>query len=255
MPFTISHAAAAVPLLRTRLVTSALVIGTMTPDVPFFLFLGHGSGLSHSWAGVVSLDLVLGVLGFVLWQRFLRSPVADLSPAPVRRRLRHPETTPAARRGVRGAALVALSVAVGAATHILWDAFTHSSGWGTALLPWLSARHGPWPGYLWAQVGSSVAGLLVLAGWFVAWLRATAPDHAPEPGATDRFRRTAWAAVGLCGVGAGAWAWVGAVRHGLPAVSIDLAFPVLVAAVGATGVAVLVVCAVWRLSRACVLRA
>src|SRR5579871_128427 len=36
VPFTVSHAAAALPFRRARLVTSALVVGTMAPDSSTF---------------------------------------------------------------------------------------------------------------------------------------------------------------------------------------------------------------------------
>ena len=38
MPFTLAHAAAALPLRRFKLVWSALVIGSFAPD--FWLFMG-----------------------------------------------------------------------------------------------------------------------------------------------------------------------------------------------------------------------
>jgi hypothetical protein len=37
VPFTPSHAAAVLPFLRTPLTASALVIGSITPDLPFYL--------------------------------------------------------------------------------------------------------------------------------------------------------------------------------------------------------------------------
>src|SRR5215207_10039344 len=40
MPFTPSHMAAALPFVRTPLIPSAIAIGTMAPDVPYFVPLG-----------------------------------------------------------------------------------------------------------------------------------------------------------------------------------------------------------------------
>ena len=40
MPFTPSHAAAVLPFLRTPLPASALVVGSITPDLPFYLPVG-----------------------------------------------------------------------------------------------------------------------------------------------------------------------------------------------------------------------
>ncbi|MFJ2778051.1 MULTISPECIES: DUF4184 family protein [unclassified Kitasatospora] len=69
MPFTLSHPAAVLPLLRVAgergpLVASALVAGSMAPDVPFFaesLFPGvYGRGrLTHRWWAVPTVDVAI----------------------------------------------------------------------------------------------------------------------------------------------------------------------------------------------------
>ncbi|MEE2045837.1 DUF4184 family protein, partial [Nocardiopsis tropica] len=37
MPFTLSHVAAVLPLARTRLPPAALVVGSVVPDLPYYL--------------------------------------------------------------------------------------------------------------------------------------------------------------------------------------------------------------------------
>ncbi|MEI5672079.1 MULTISPECIES: DUF4184 family protein [unclassified Nocardioides] len=37
MPFTLVHPAAVLPLVRTPLVPSALVLGSVAPDLPYFV--------------------------------------------------------------------------------------------------------------------------------------------------------------------------------------------------------------------------
>jgi hypothetical protein len=51
MPFTISHAAAVLPLSRTGLPLAALMIGSMSPDFAYFLPARTGL-LSHSVPGL-----------------------------------------------------------------------------------------------------------------------------------------------------------------------------------------------------------
>ena len=65
MPFTIAHAAAALPLRKTRLVLSALVIGTMVPDLQYFLRMAPDDRYGHSLRGALLLSLPLGLL--TLW--------------------------------------------------------------------------------------------------------------------------------------------------------------------------------------------
>ena len=85
MPFTVSHVAAVLPMVgrSDRLPAAALVIGSMTPDYPWFLTRGRSSGLSHSLLGVVTVDLAAGLLAFVLWRRVAQAPVRDLVPRAV----------------------------------------------------------------------------------------------------------------------------------------------------------------------------
>jgi hypothetical protein len=72
---------------------------------------------------------------------------------------------------------LALSELVGLATHLGWDAFTHSDGY--VARRW-SPLQGSVAGHLtvdWLQGLSSVIGLTVLAGWLlVQWRRAPTPD-------------------------------------------------------------------------------
>lgn len=181
MPFTFSHPAAVLPLLPLRLVPSALVIGSMTPDFPYYL---PGRPLSsedtHAAAGIVGIDLVLGVLAFALWHVLLAPTLVALAPAPLRDRLAPDLPLPARRhvRSVGAVALVLVSLIAGAATHVLWDSFTHPGRWGTDRIGWLTETHGPFAGHTWAQYASSAVGLLLL-GLVVArwWLRTP-----PEPG-------------------------------------------------------------------------
>src|SRR5687768_5925776 len=83
MPFTISHAVLAPPLARLsahRLPMSALAVGCMTPDAAHFLFLMPGPNAGHSWAGLILLDLPLGLLVLLAWHRVLKHPLTQLLP-------------------------------------------------------------------------------------------------------------------------------------------------------------------------------
>lgn len=49
MPFTLSHPAAVIPLSRVKwLVPSAVLMGSMAPDFPYFLALSMGPRLLHA---------------------------------------------------------------------------------------------------------------------------------------------------------------------------------------------------------------
>ena len=168
MPFTVSHVAAVVPLLRTPLVPSALVLSSMAPDVPYYLpQLPVSPSLTHSVA--------------------------------VRRPLRQ-------RASWRGAVVLYLSVVVGAATHVFWDSFTHYGRWGSRQVPGLLGQYGPLSGARWLQYASGLFGLLVLAGWAIRWWRRTRPEPGrPQVDADPRagtLRLWAWSLIAAAGIAA-----------------------------------------------------
>jgi hypothetical protein len=73
MPFTLSHPAAAIPFLRTRLVPSALVIGCMVPDFEYFLRFAPEGGFGHSLPGVFVFDLPVAFIALWLFPHMQRS--------------------------------------------------------------------------------------------------------------------------------------------------------------------------------------
>jgi hypothetical protein len=175
VPFTASHPAAVIPFFGTRLVPSALVIGSMIPDLPYYLPLRISSVVTHSGVGIVTVDIALGALVFVLWVAWIAPAAVALSPASLRDRLAPslPVAPAHHARSVPAALLVLGSLAIGAFTHVAWDAFTHPGRWGTRHIAWLAAEHGPLAGYRWLQYASGIVGAAVIAGAAVAWWRRT----------------------------------------------------------------------------------
>lgn len=215
MPFTVSHAVAVLPLATGRpgreLWPAALVIGSMVPDLPYFVPPHRGSNWSHAASGPVTIDLALGLLVFALWVLVLRRPLVDLAPRWLADRLPPPRSPSAV-----GWVQAGVSVVIGALTHVVWDSFTHPRRWGTDHLATLNRGLGPLPAYEWLQYGSGVLGLLALTVWTVLWgAKSTAAIDLPpvgprgaDPGLGERGgslrRRRDW----LLGTG----------RHGRPGV-------------------------------------
>lgn len=187
MPFTLAHPAAVLPLRRSRLLrTVPLIIGAMTPDVPYYLpgrIAKHIPPTTHTLLGTFTVDLPIG-MSLLLFVWLLREALA----APL---------GPVARAKCLGAVerfggrprnwlLSPLSILVGAWTHLAWDSITHSDGWMAQRIPALSApvTFFSYTGELChvLQYVSSVFGLTVMAIWF---LRLPAP--APRPRDEQRF--------------------------------------------------------------------
>ncbi|TFV62958.1 UNVERIFIED_ORG: DUF4184 family protein [Bacillus sp. AZ43] len=194
MPFTPSHAAAVLPFLRGPLPASALVIGSVTPDLPFYLPGGFPWPTHTAWA-VVTTDLLLGFAAWAVWHGLLAGPAFAAAPARLRGRMRAapPGLLPRVSSPAR-LALTALALVLGAATHVLWDEFTHPRRLGTDLFPTLGETWGLLPGYRWLQYLSSVLGGLLLLGWLVRWWLRTPARPTGRSG-------TAWAWLLLAAVG------------------------------------------------------
>ncbi len=219
MPLGPAHPAAVLPLQRLGLPLSALVVGAVAPDAPVYLPVGVTYATTHSGGGL-AVDVVIGLAVLWLWFALLRDAVVDLTPA-LRSRL------PARARLVLRAWLLApLGLAIGSATHVLWDSTTHDWGFAVQDLDFLRQEYGPIPLYRWLQHGSTVVGSVVVASYGARRLRSL--PVVPRPPAVRR-----------------PWLWLAPVPVAALAVGIGLRDPE--AAVGAALLALLVVAAGWRL--------
>ncbi|MFC8454965.1 DUF4184 family protein [Kitasatospora sp. NPDC057223] len=208
MPFTLSHPAAVLPFLagaraRGPLVASALIAGSMAPDLPFFAdSLVRGAyrqgALAHRWWAVPTVDVALAGVLVAGWHGLLREPLVALLPE----RWAGAAEAMTARGGagprLERAGWFAVSAAVGAATHVGWDGFTHGGRYGVALLPVLDARVAGLPLYTVLQYGSSAVALGYLARYTAREARGAvpAPALALSPGA----RRAGTAVLGAATV-------------------------------------------------------
>ncbi len=189
MPFTLSHPAAALPLRRLLpwCVLSALAIGSMAPDFPYFVGLSEIRGGTHSFASILWYSMPVGLAVYLVFQRWLREPWIHRLPAAFAARI------PLARPRASLAAILA-SLALGAATHVLWDSITHEHEPGVVLVHALNAvlihvLGFPVRGYKVLQHGSTLAGAALLAYWTLRWLRATPAGALPERWAGARRAR------------------------------------------------------------------
>lgn len=201
MPFTLAHPAILLPLApaarRVGLPFAALVAGSMAPDVPLFVPWVGRYGLTHTPAGILTIDVAIGMALWLLWILLMRAPVTDAMPDRVRRRLPVPGPGREAL-GMRPVLLAVGAVAVGAASHVGWDEFTHAGRWGSAHIAWLAQHHGRLPGTAWAQQASGILGLgILLVALVVTWRRSAPRVH-------PRTRRFAWGTLVVPAVAAGA---------------------------------------------------
>ncbi|MFF4584603.1 DUF4184 family protein [Streptomyces sp. NPDC001388] len=211
MPFTLSHAAAVLPAVRTdgtgrgRLVPAVLVAGSFAPDMTYYAASVLSGAMefgdvTHSFPGVLTVDVLIAWALVGLWL-LLREPLVALLPSS-----RQAGTAALTRCGtprarVRPAAVAwwYVSAVLGALTHVVWDAFTHLDRWGMRLFPVLGEKVAGSPLYWYLQYGGSAVAAVVLAVFVgCALRRAPAGDPVGVPSLSARDRWWAGAVIGGC---------------------------------------------------------
>ena len=141
MPFTIAHPIAAAPiwlLSKRKLDLLALAIGTMIPDLQYFIYLKPVRSIGHSLPGVFIEGLPCGLVILLVFHWVFKYPLLALSPSILADRL------PPIRRfsffPLSQLFIILASIAIGGISHILWDDFTHSTGWFVVRFPLLQSK-------------------------------------------------------------------------------------------------------------------
>lgn len=177
MPWTFAHPAAVLPLRRLcpiHLTFAGLVVGSMTPDLGYYIHFSGLARLAHTFFGSVLVCLPTGLtLLTVLY--VLRKPLWFLLPQPHRAVLAPVVAVPLSPRPSSLLA-AAVSVVLGAWTHIAWDSFTHKNGWVVKHVAFLrepAFRLGmvEFPTYQLLQLLSTLMGIAALVAVYCLWLR------------------------------------------------------------------------------------
>jgi hypothetical protein len=222
----------------------------MGPDLFYYVPLPIDRTFTHSWPGVASIDLALGVVLFALWQLVFRAPLVDFTPLAARRRIAAIPWSGIRPRGMSWGRLVILlvvSVLIGTVTHVVWDSFTHP-GWVVDQLSGLRTQWGPKPVYEWAQYFSSAFGAVVVLIWTIRWWRRTGPVDAAPTRVSPPARATFWVTVLGVGLVVALAIWVPEIVKGQSPFFTALVFRTVTIGLAAAGlVAVIWSIAWWRL--------
>lgn len=140
MPFTFSHPAIVLPLTflpRQWFSLTGLVIGSLTPDFEYFLRMRIKSNYSHTIDGLFWFDLPLGLLLAFLFHNIVRNSLFDNLPTFLKSRFSSFRQFDWNGHFKRNWLVVTISILIGAASHILWDSFTHDHGYFVQTIPTL----------------------------------------------------------------------------------------------------------------------
>lgn len=247
MPFTLCHPAIVLPLYRcARQITSlpGLVIGSMAPDFVYFFSLGIPGSFTHTLLGVLLYCVPAGLVVYLLYHLLIRDAVLAWLPSAISNRMGGPVHWPL--RSAQSVAAVIGSLAIGAASHIAWDSFTHAN---TVIVNSFEIFRTlvPLGGYQIPlfkilQQLSSLVGFIVIAGFVAFWFKRTMPLRKSTGAMLTRQKLLALAGVLLAAIAGGvAGLLVGhskSIEHGL--------FNFVVSGMAAAALAIIFLCFVWQ---------
>ena len=141
MPFTFAHPALVLPLryLPKRWISmTGLVIGSMTPDFEYFFRMRVRSVYSHTLSGLFWFDLPVGLLLVLIYHKIVKDKLIDHLPIQLNQRLSKFKGNTESSISPEFIAVIVLSVLIGSASHLLWDSFTHPTGYFVITIPVLT---------------------------------------------------------------------------------------------------------------------
>lgn len=141
MPFTFSHPAIVLPLTflpRQWFSLTGLIIGSLIPDFEYFLRMRIQSNYSHTLSGLFWFDLPLGILLAFIFHNIVRDSLFDNLPPILKSRLTTFKQFNWNNYFKDHWLVAAISVLIGAASHIFWDSFTHDHGYFVQTIPALT---------------------------------------------------------------------------------------------------------------------
>lgn len=147
MPLTFSHPAIVLPAkyLPERWVSmTALIVGSVTPDFEYFIRLREESFYTHTWMGMLWLDLPLGLLLTFIYHYLVRDLFTCNIPAFFRKRFSPYMNFNWWNYFKHHFFIVIICLLIGIASHLFWDSFTHPGGHFVREIPALKQSTNIW---------------------------------------------------------------------------------------------------------------
>lgn len=176
MPLTVSHPIAVLPLKNTKLIFSALVIGSMSPDFLYFINFAPKGKYGHTVEGLFLFCLPVGIIVLWIFHHIMKRPLVQFFPIDHQKKLTH-YAGDFKFGGFSRFILICLSILIGAITHIVWDGFTHEKGWVVEQVPPLtmtliSTPYGDFKIYKFLQYLGHLFGFPLLIYFYYKWYEA-----------------------------------------------------------------------------------
>jgi hypothetical protein len=211
VPFTVSHAAAVLPLQRFGLPLTALMIGSMAPDFGYFFSPDMSRHLTHSLPGLIMFALPVGLVVWLFYVAILEKATITLLSDRWHTRFAHTE-----RITTSLIARACVAILIGAVTHLVWDNFTHRFTWSSRHFPILLE---PVPGFGWMPIYHFLHGLSSVVGLVILWIWAHRLHRQPARSLirpysiSERARRGSLGFIAMISLLVAALDWLPHVHH------------------------------------------
>lgn len=170
MPFTFAHPAAVLPFAKKHskhISVTALILGSMAPDFEYFLHFRPYGVIGHTWLGFLYLNLPLVFLIAYIYHYILKKPFITHLPKPFAGYYSYAIDERWGQHTWKEFFVFCYSALFGMLTHVVWDAFTHNTGYFVMKIALLQIELRSIPLYKYMQHGSTCVGLLLLL--YVLW--------------------------------------------------------------------------------------
>lgn len=136
MPFTPCHSAAVLPFVRSKyLSATGLIIGTMAPDFEYFFRLDVRGVYGHTVLGIFYFDLPVTIFLAFIFHLVVKKNLVDNLPPFFQARFQDIRNSDFVGYVKDHKLDFVISIIIGTATHIIWDGFTHRTGFFVNALP------------------------------------------------------------------------------------------------------------------------
>ncbi|PRY10224.1 uncharacterized protein DUF4184 [Pontibacter ummariensis] len=138
MPFTFSHPAIVVPLKKLKpswFSLTGLIMGSIAPDLQYFLKMSTGSDFGHTLPGIFLIDLPLSFLVAIAFHLWVRNSLILHLPSPMDRKYADCLSFDFMQYLKRAWLVFAFSAFIGTLSHLFWDDFARPDGWVYYLNP------------------------------------------------------------------------------------------------------------------------
>lgn len=164
MPLTTAHPILVLPIWhasRRWLDLPALIVGSMIPDIKYFLHLRTMENIGHTAFGILVQGIPAALCLLLIFSFVMARPLRALSPGGFGRIIPNNYTFLPIPRFL----VIVISIVVGAASHVFWDSFTHQGWFFVRAFPVLDTQIGPLPVYKYLQYISGVLGTAAVLIW------------------------------------------------------------------------------------------